>query len=133
MAYHVLLTEVWTTAQESSLVALLPRDEAELYARLYIQTAQVETTRERARETGMQQGAFETRFSHGSYPPVLDVSKLTPQQLDEYDKVLADELEAVRIATVRLKIFDAANSSVLSGKSSEAELRNAILKANMPQ
>src|SRR6185437_7049083 len=29
VAYHVLETEVWTTAQESALVALLPRAEAE--------------------------------------------------------------------------------------------------------
>ncbi|HEY5056954.1 MAG TPA: hypothetical protein VII58_12395 [Acidobacteriaceae bacterium] len=133
VAYHVLQTEIWTTAKESSLLVLLPRDEAQLYARLYIQADQVQTTRDRTRETGMQQGAFETRFSHGSYPPDLDLSKLTLQQLDEYEKVLADELESVRVATVRLKIFDTANSYLLSGGGSEDELRKAILKANMPQ
>ena len=105
----------------------------QVYARVYIQVDQVQSTRDRTRETGMQQGAFETRFSQGSYPPVLDLAKLTPQQLDQYEAVLADELEAVRIATVRLKIFDAANSYVLAGGRSEDELRNAILKANMPQ
>ena len=81
----------------------------------------------------MRQGAFEARFSHGTYPPVLDLSKLTQQQLDEYEAILADELEAVRVATARLKIFDAANDYVLSGGRSESEIRDAIVKANMPQ
>jgi hypothetical protein len=115
------------------MVGLLTQDEAQVFARLYIQADQVQSTRERTRDAGIQQGAFETRFSQGIYPPVFDVSKLTPQHLDEYEALLANELESVRIATVRLKIFDAANNYVLSGRRSEGELREAILRANMPQ
>ena len=132
-AYHVLESEAWTTAKESSLLVLLPRDEAEIHARVYIQSDLVESFRERTRELGVRQGAFETRFSHGTYPPVFDLSSLTPQQLDEYDALLADELETYRIGIARLKIFAAANDYVLSGGVSEDELRKAILKANMPQ
>jgi hypothetical protein len=132
-AYHVLESEAWTTAKESSLLVLLPRDEAEIHARVYIQSDLVESFRERTRELGVRQGAFETRFSHGTYPPVFDLSSLTPQQLDEYDALLADELETYRIGIARLKIFAAANDYVLFGGVSEDELRKAILKANMPQ
>jgi hypothetical protein len=132
-AYHVLATEVWTTAKESSLLVLLPRDEAEIYARVYFQVDQVQTTRDQVRALGIRQGAFETRFSHGTYPPVFDLSKLTPQQLDEYEALLADELEGVRVGMSRLKIFAAANDYVLSGGMSQDDLRKAILKANMPQ
>jgi hypothetical protein len=132
-ALHILATEAWTTAKESALVVLLPRDEAEIYARLSIQVDQVQETRERIRELGLRQGAFETRFSGGTYPPVFDLSRLTPQQLDEYEALLADELEGVRNGKSRLKVFAAANDYLLSGGVSEVELRKAILKANTPQ
>jgi len=131
VAYHVPETEAWTTAKESSLVALLPRAEAEIYARVYLQNDQVNETREQVRALGIRQGAFETRFSHGTYPPDMSGAQMTAQDLDEYEKVLADELEAVRIARVRLKIFGAANDYVLSGGTSELEARQAILKANV--
>jgi hypothetical protein len=132
-AYHVLATEAWTTAKESSLLVLLPRDEAEIYARVSIQIGQVESTRDQVRALGIRQGAFETRFSQGTYPPAFELSRLTLQQLDEYEALLADELEGVRVASSRLKIFAAANDYVLSGGVSEDELRKAIVKANMPQ
>jgi hypothetical protein len=133
VAYHVLETEAWTTAKESSLLVLLPRAEAEIYARVYIQADQVSETREQVRELGIRQGAFETRFSHGRYPPDMSEARMTPQDLDEYEALLADELEAVRIARVRLRIFGAANDYVLGGGTSEGDVRKAILKANMPQ
>jgi hypothetical protein len=131
VAYHVPETEAWTTAKESSLVALLPRAEAEIYARVYLQNDQVNETREQVRALGIRQGAFETRFSHGTYPPDMSGAQMTAQDLDEYEKVLADELEAVRIARVRLRIFGAANDYVLGGGTSEDDLRQAILKANV--
>ncbi len=133
VAYHVLETEVWTTAKESSLLVLLPQKQAEIYARVYIQNNQVEATRDRARDLGIAQGAFETRYAHGTYPPQIDIAKLTPAQLDEYDKLLSEELEGVRIARLRLKIFAAADAYMLSGGTSEEEVRRAILKASLPQ
>jgi hypothetical protein len=132
-AYRVLGTEAWTTAKESSLLVLLPRDEAEIYARVSIQIGQVESTRDQVRALGIRQGAFETRFSHGTYPPEFELSRLTPQQLDEYEALLADELEGVRVASSRMRIFAAANDYVLSGGVDEEKLRDAIVKANVPQ
>ena len=133
VAYYVLDTEVWTTAKESDLIGLLPRLNAEIHDRLYIQIDQVQETRQRVRDLGTAQGAFETRFAHGTYPPQIDISKLTPQQLDEYEKLLSDELEGVRVANSRLKIYVTADDYILSGGMDEAELRNAIMKANTPQ
>ena len=98
MAYHVFETEAWTTAKESSLVALLPRVEAEIYARVYLQNDQVTETREQVRALGIRQGAFETRFSHGTYPPDMSGAQMTSKDMDEYEALLADELEVVRIA-----------------------------------
>jgi hypothetical protein len=133
VAYHVILNEAWTTAQASSLAALLPREEAEIYAHLNFQNQQVQETRERVRLLAEQQGAFETRFSNGTYPPDIDLAGLPPQQLEEYEAVLASELEASRLAQARLRIFAASNDYVLSGGVSESGFRDAILKANMPQ
>jgi hypothetical protein len=133
VAYHVLQTEVWTTAKESSQLVLLPREEAEVYARAYIQADQVQWTRDRVRDLGIRQGAFEGRYSRGRYPAVPDVARFTPQQLDEYETVLADELEEVRIAQVRLRIFAAANDYLLSGGRDQEEMRKALVKANTPQ
>lgn len=132
-AYHVLETEVWTTAKESSLLVLLPRDEAEIYARVSFQIDQVASTRDHVRDLGTRQGGFETRFSHGTYPAVFNLSALTSQQLDEYEAVLAEELEGVRVANSRMRIFAAANDYVLAGGTSETEIRKAIVKANTPQ
>jgi hypothetical protein len=132
-AYHVLESEAWTTAKESSLLTLLPRDEAEIYTRVSFQADQVQETRDRARELGIRQGGFETRFSSGTYPPVFDLTKLSAAQLDEYEALLADELETVRIARVRLRIFAAANDYVLAGGTSEVDIRTAIMKANVSQ
>jgi hypothetical protein len=132
-AYRVLATEAWTTAKESSLLVLLPRDEAEIYARVSIQIGQVESTRDQVRALGIRQGGFETRFSQGTYPPAFELSRLTPQQLDEYEALLAEELEGVRVASSRLRIFAAANDYVLSGGVDEEKLRDAIVKANVPQ
>jgi len=133
VAYHVLEAEAWTTAKESSLLVLMPRNEAEAYARLYIQADQVQSTRERVRDLGIAQSAFETRYAHGTYPPQVEIAKLSPDQLEEYDKLLSEELEAVRIARVRLRIFAAANDYVMSGGTSEEEVRRALLKANTTQ
>jgi hypothetical protein len=47
--------------------------------------------------------------------------------------VLSDELESVRVASSRLRIFAAANDYVLSGGTDDIEIRKAIVKANMPQ
>ena len=58
-------------------------------------------------------------------------AQMTLQDLNEYEEILADELEAVRIARVRLGVFGAANDYVLGGQSSD--LRQAILKANVTQ
>ena len=93
----------------------------------------MQETRERVRLLGEQQGAVETRYSHGIYPPDIDLAGLTPQQLDEYEAVLASELEAARIAQARLRIFASANDYVLSGGVSESGFRDAISKANLPQ
>jgi hypothetical protein len=48
-------TEAWTTAKESSLVALLPRAEAQIYAMVYFQNDQVNETREQVRTLGIRQ------------------------------------------------------------------------------
>jgi len=127
-AYHILSTEAWTTAKESSLLVLLPRDEAAIYARVYLQSERVEDAHLRSREYNMRQTAFESRFAKGAYPPALDISRLTPQQLDEYEAFLTDALEAARVTNTRLKIFIAANDYVLSGGKSEQSLRDAQLK-----
>ena len=98
-----------------------------------IQIGQVESTRDQVRAQGIRQGAFETRFSQGTYPPAFELSQLTPQQVDEYEALLAEELEGVRVASSRLRIFAAANDYVLSGGVDEEKLRDAIVKANLPQ
>ena len=132
-AYHVLETEVWTTATESSQLVLLPHNEAEIYARNYVQADQVQEYRDRVRVLGIEQGAFESRFARGSYPPAFDLAKLTPQQLDEYEAILTAQLEEIRVAASRLRIFNASNEYVLAGGRNESEIRAAILKANSPQ
>jgi hypothetical protein len=133
-SFRLLSSEVWTTAEESALIELLPRDEAEIYAVVYNNGLQaVVSTRQQVREQEMRQVAFETRFSHGTYPPLVDFAKLTPQQLDEYEALLADQMEAVRVAIVRLKLFRASNDYALSGGVSSEGLRQAFVNANAPR
>lgn len=132
-SYRLLAAEAWSTAKDSSLVELLPHDVAEIHARVYMQADQVEASRERVRQIGMQQGAFETRFSHGAYPPQVDIARLTPAQLDEYEAILADELESVRLNQVRLRTFAIENDYVLAGGLTDDGLRQAIQGSNGAQ
>ena len=93
----------------------------------------VRESREQLRVLEMRQGAFETRFSHGTYPPEFELSRLTPQQLDDYEALLADELEGIRIESNRLQVFAAANDYVLSGNLNWDDLHKAVVQASTPQ
>lgn len=131
--YRTLEAGAWATANGSSLLVLLPRGEAETYANVYSISDLVRESREQLRVLEMRQGAFETRFSHGTYPPEFELSRLTPQQLDDYEALLADELEGIRIESNRLRVFAAANDYVLSGNLNWDDLHKAVVQASTPQ
>jgi hypothetical protein len=77
----------------------------------------------------LRQGAFETRFSHGTFPATFQLSQLTPKQLDDYEALLSDELEAARYVNARLRQFNAANEYVLAGGLDREELNQATAHA----
>jgi len=125
---HLLTTEAWNTGKESDEVELLPREESEIYSRLFLYVDRVTATRSAYQDTATAQNVFEMRFSKGSEPPVFDVSRLTPGQLDEYEAILMKELDALRMADFRLRMFSAADAYVLAGGESEDGMRNAAMK-----
>jgi hypothetical protein len=129
-AYRIPATAVWTTATENASLALLPRGEGEVFSRLYAQIDLLNETRLNFRETAIKQAAFETRFAHGTYPPQPDFSRITPEQAEEYSRLLADGLERARVAEARLKVFQVANEFVLSGRQSDDDLRRAFLRGS---
>ncbi len=131
--YRTLETGAWATANGSSLLVLLPRGEAETYANVYSIVDLVQESREQLRVLEMQQGAFETRFSRGTYPPEFELSRLTQQQLGDYEVLLANELEGVRIEGNRLRVFATANDYVLSGSLNWDDLHKSVVKESTPQ
>jgi hypothetical protein len=103
----------WTTAQQSQLLELLPREEAEAYAQLY---RQVDLALQYAVErNGFAErvSAYRLKFSNRHTPGVLEPSYMTEQQMDEYSTRLADaSIEILRLFYAR---FCGQNDAMLNG------------------
>ena len=113
----------WTTAKESELVGLLPRDEAEIYSRLEIQYDYLISAIDADSQSRNDLAAFETRFKPsgiGSDAP--DVARMTTQDLNEYSMLLSRELSSRNYMTYRSRIYDQETEAILHGAKSEEEL-----------
>lgn len=117
---------VWATAKESSLIELLPRERAEIYARLYRQHDLAMKESETLAAARYDLISFEDRFDDVQTRSHPDLSLMTVDDLNEYFVVLTRFIAAVDLYAGRLRSFATGDQAVLDGATSEEDLRQRM-------
>jgi hypothetical protein len=117
---------VWQAAKASALVSLLPQWQAEMYSGLSRQQDLfgAVTNAWIAEQTNLI--AFETRFDDAGPSSTPDLSRMTPEQLDQYSAMLTRNLALRDTIVNRSKIFDAVDLAILEGATSRDEIGKRI-------
>ena len=121
---------VWTTAKESSLVGLLPVEQARMYARLAHNYDLLAIGREDFYRSCSTIGAMQHRFAKlapaASDAPRTAVWTLTPAQADRLAQVASEARTAVKGLCFRLRWSDVYEQGVLSGETHPDERMMSI-------
>lgn len=117
---------VWATARESTLIELLPRQRAEIFARLYRQHELAIKESDVLATARFEVVAFEDRFSDERVRKRPDLSLLTLDEQKEYSVLLTRFLAAWESYVSRLKTFAAATRAVLDGADTEQDMRRRM-------
>jgi hypothetical protein len=117
---------VWTTARESELVVLLPRAEAELYARHALQHEFLTDSVNAWLGNTTELTAYEDRFDDAGLSSTPDLSRMSVSQLDEYSALLTKDLAFRDRLANRMSLFDAQTQAILNGAKSEEDLLRAL-------
>ena len=115
----------WTTAQESQLLELLPREDAEAYAQLYRQADLALQYAVERNGFAERVSAYRLKFSDRRTPGVLEPSRMTEQQMDEYSTRLADFAASIAILRSFYARFCGQNDAMLNGARSLKEILRA--------
>lgn len=112
---------------ESELVSRLPQWQAQIYFSLSRQQDLLgaEISAWIAEQTNLI--AFETRFDDGEPSSTPDLSRMSPEQLDQYSAILTRNLALAGTIVNRAKIYDAADLAILEGVTSTDEIGQRIL------
>ncbi len=117
---------VWTTAKESSLVGLLPVEQARMYARLAHNYDLLAVSREEFYRSCSAIGSMQHRFARlvpGTSTPVWI---LTPAQADHLAQAASDARTAVKGLCFRLRWSDVYEQGILSGETRADERMMSI-------
>ena len=127
------LASVWTTAKESELVALLPREEARFYDRVYRQYDIYMTATEHQQESAMEMKSFEAQFAATPQVPWAwlttypDLSRMSAAQLDQESALLTKFWMATSAVRTRLDFFSTVESAVLRGGVSDQDVLSHLV------
>ena len=121
-------TAAWATAQESEMVALLPRAEAETYSRLYREEELEHLEFVRYLEARDTLGNFSSR-SLDRRTQTVDYARLSDDDLKEDSALISAFFNSLRSLKTMLKQFYGANNAVLSGAGSAEEVAQALFDA----
>jgi hypothetical protein len=117
---------VWATAKESSLIELLPRERAEIYARLYRQHDLAIKESETLAAARFELSSFEDRFDDAQAKSHPDLTLMTVDDLNEYFILISRFVAASDIYSSRLRSFAVGDRAVLDGATSEDEMRQRM-------
>jgi hypothetical protein len=117
---------VWTTAKESSLVSLLPVEQARMYARLAHNYDLLAVSREEFYRNCSAIGSMQHRFARLAPGASTAVWTLTPEQADRLAQVSSDARTAVKGLCFRLRWSDVYEQGILSGETRADERMMSI-------
>jgi hypothetical protein len=130
LRYLTTTAAVWTTAKESGAIALLPRDEARTYTRLYRLHDVIVGVDFEWRRSGTAMSGIEIRFSPTPETPP-DLAPMSAAQLDQLSSaVMQDYASAVSLKSM-LRAFRWANEAVLGGVRSEKGIVDSIYREQL--
>jgi hypothetical protein len=109
---------VWTTAKESSLVGLLPVEQARMYARLSHNYDLLALSREDFYRSCSAIGSMQHRFARRSSDPSTAVWTLTPEQAERLAQTASEARTAVKGLCFRLRWSDVYEEGILSDETS---------------
>jgi hypothetical protein len=122
---------VWTTAQESNLIPLLPQERARNYASVHLEADLATNVLLGLQEAKWPElDKFELRFEDDVLSGKPNVGKMTPAQLDEYVGVIGDVFLACRTTKRRVKVYHAWNESILAPRYKPFESPDEYLRAH---
>jgi hypothetical protein len=117
---------VWTTAKESSLVALLPVEQARMYARLSHNYDLLGVSREEFYRSCSAIASMQHRLAKLSADPSLAVWTLTPEQAERLAQAASEARTAVKGLCFRLRWSDVYEQGILSGETRADERMMSI-------
>lgn len=117
---------VWTTAKESSLVGLLPVEQARMYARLSHNYDLLAVSREDFYNNCSAIGSMQHRFAKRSPDASTAIWTLTPEQADRLAQLSSDARTAVKGLCFRLRWSDVYEQGILSGENRADERMMSI-------
>jgi len=121
-------TAAWATAQESQIVTLLPRAEAETYSRLYREEELEHFEFERYLESRDTLGNFSSR-SLDRRTQTVDYARMSDDDLKEDSALISAFFNSLRSLKMMLKQFYGANNAVLNGAGSAEQVAQALFDA----
>ncbi len=124
-------SSAWETAKESSLLELLPPDEAAMYHDLYFQHETVNRYAEYYFRAEAQRRRFESRFQSLTTPVKSGetLEPMGPDDLKQYSALVVDALDALNECRFLTDLDSSASDAVLAGAKSPDEVERAAANA----
>ncbi len=123
------LMAAWAAAKESGTVGLLPGAEIQMYDRLLFQVGRMDVEIEAFNTSSLALQSFEERFvdapggfDFGALKRGPDISQRTPEELEEYSKLLSAEITTVDRLIWRIRAVYAEDRALRDGATTEGEL-----------
>jgi hypothetical protein len=115
----------WATAEQSQLLELLPREEADVYYQLYRQLDLVLQYAVERNGFADRVAAIRLKFSSRETPGVLDAARMNEPQMDDYATRLAESAQSIAILRSFYARFCGQNDAILNGVRSLPEIVRA--------
>lgn len=125
--YWFPLTSAWHTAKESSLVGLLPREEAAIFDDLYFQKDRMSIFADKYFEALEVQRKFEFRFKDQTTSDSSStLANMSADDLRQYAGLISDSIAALQLSRFLTDLARNASHSVLNGTASAEELEKHL-------
>ncbi|MGA7158195.1 MAG: hypothetical protein WBY53_15205 [Acidobacteriaceae bacterium] len=117
----------WTSARDSSQLALLPREQASVYEELYAQRDFLQQNIVDIFRTADELDSFISNTEAAESSTQLDPTKLTAAEQEEYSRLLSTEITQLNSTVSELEFYEAENAAIVEGVTDVDELHQRVL------